>query len=190
MRSLIITAHPSSKGFVHRIAEAYKKGREDSGHEVEILDLYKQPLQPYLHFEERADMAKPDAMREAMQAKIMAADDLVFIHPMWWVSMPAIMKNFLDVNFAAHFAFRYNSHGHPVGLLKGKTGSVFITCDSPWYIYMLIAMPFESIWRLAIIRFCGLRGKAFKVYYDRVKATPERDKVFLDKVYNVGRKCK
>ncbi len=188
MRSLIITAHPSSKGFSHRIADAYKKGREENGHEVEVLDLYKpENYQDYLRYEERSDMAKPDAKREAMQAKIAAADDLVFIHPMWWVSMPAVMKNFLDVNFAAHFAFKY-VNGRPVGLLKGKTGSVFITCDSPWYIYMLIAMPFESIWRLAIIRFCGLKGKAFKVFYSRLFTTPKRDQAFLDMVYKIAKK--
>lgn len=188
MRSLIITAHPSSKGFSHRIADAYKKGREEMGHEVEILDLYKTELkQGFLMYEERSDMMKPDPVREAMQAKITAADDLVFIHPLWWVSMPAIMKNFFDVNFAAHFAFKY-VNGRPVGLLQGKTGSVFITCDSPKWLYMFIAMPFETVWRLAIIRFCGMKGKAFKVFYSRVLTDPQKDQSFLDMVYKIAKK--
>ncbi len=187
MKSLIITAHPSSTGFTHKIAEAYKKGREDAGHEVEILDLYKpENRQDFLTYEEKSDMAKPDPLREAMQAKITSADDIVFVHPLWWVSMPAIMKNFLDVNFAAHFAFKYVNK-RPVGMLQGKTGSVFITCDSPKWLYMFIAMPFETIWRLAIIRFCGLKGKAFKVLYGKVFSTPERDQKFLDMVYRIGK---
>ena len=42
---LIITAHPSSKGFTHKIAESFKTGAEASGKTVEILDLYKTDLQ-------------------------------------------------------------------------------------------------------------------------------------------------
>lgn len=188
MRSLIITAHPSSKGFTHRIAAAYKRGKEENGHEVEILDLYKTDLkQGFLTYEEKSDMARPDPVRDAMQAKITAADDIVFVHPMWWVSMPAILKNFLDVNFAAHYAFKY-VNGKPVGLLKGKTGSVFITCDAPKLLYMFIAMPFETIWRLAIIRYCGLKGKAFKVFYKKMFSTPKQDDAFLDMVYKIAKK--
>lgn len=188
MKSLIITAHPSSKGFTHKIAEAYKKGKEELGWEVEILDLYKTDLkQGFLTYEEKTDMANPDPVREAMQAKITSANDIVFVHPLWWVSMPAILKNFLDVNFAAHFAFKY-VNGRPVGLLKGKTGSVFITCDAPKWLYMVIAMPFETIWRLAIIRYCGLKGKAFKVFYKKLFSTTERDQEFLDMVYKIAKK--
>lgn len=187
MKSLIITAHPSSKGFTHLIAEAYKKGREEAGHEAEIFDLYRTELkQGFLTYEEKSDMARPDPVRDAIQAKITAANDIVFVHPLWWVSMPAIMKNFLDVNFAAHFAFKY-VNGRPVGMLHGKTGSVFITCDSPKWLYLFIAMPFETIWRLAIIHFCGLKGKAFKVLYGKMFSSPEREQKFLDMVHRIAK---
>jgi NAD(P)H dehydrogenase (quinone) len=188
MKSLIITAHPSSKGFTHRIAAAYKKGREEKGHTVEILDLYKTDLkQGFFTYEEKADMAKPDATRDAIQAKIAVADDIVFVHPMWWVGQPAILKNFLDMNLTPRFAYRY-INGKPVGLLKGKTGSVFITCDGAWWIYLVIARPYEVIWRLGILRFCGLKRKAFKVLYRRLFATPEKEQKFLDAVYKIGKK--
>jgi putative NADPH-quinone reductase len=178
MKTLIITAHPSSKGFTHQIAEAYKKGCEvkarasvengpkftasiDGGSptdtteqststtsesSVEILDLYKTDIkQDFLRYEERSDMAKPDSAREAMQAKIASADDIVFVHPMWWVSPPAILKNFIDVNFAAHFAFRY-INGKPVGLLKGKTTSVVILAYSYAVSYYLDIRHLAVLW--------------------------------------------
>ena len=44
MKTLIITAHPSSLGFTHKIAEAYKTGAQSIGCEVEILDLYKESV--------------------------------------------------------------------------------------------------------------------------------------------------
>ena len=194
MKTLIVTAHPSSKGFTHQIADAYKKGRETKGQklgqpmEVEILDLYKTDIkQDFLRFEATSDMAKPDAAREAMQAKIAAADNIVFVHPMWWVSPPAILKNFIDVNFAAHFAFRY-INGKPVGLLKGKTTAVFITCDGPRWLYWLIAMPFRTIWIYGILQYCGLKVKTFKLFDRKMFRTEEEKTSFLVKVQKIAEK--
>lgn len=82
---LIITAHPSSLGFTHKIADAYKMGSEEVGNTVEILDLYKTDLkQDFLKFENPRDMANPDSVREIMHKKITEANELVFVHPMWW----------------------------------------------------------------------------------------------------------
>lgn len=196
MNTLIVTAHPSSKGFTHEIAEAYKKGREAKAlaqgiageSSVEILDLYKTDIkQDFLRYEERIDMANPDPARDAMQAKITAADNIVFIHPMWWVNPPAIMKNFIDVNFAARFAFRY-INGSPVGLLKGKTAAVFITCDGPRWLYWLIAMPFRTIWIHGVIQLCGIKVKAFKLFDRKMFRTEDEKKAFLKKVEKIARK--
>lgn len=191
MRTLIVTAHPSSKGFTHQIAEAYKKGKESKGDAVEILDLYKTGLkQDFLRFEDiRADLAKPDPVREAIQAKITAADNIVFVHPLWWVNPPAIMKNFIDVNFSAHYAFKY-VNGKPVGLLKGKTASVFITCDGSLWMYLLMAMPFMTIWKYPILMLCGLKVQAFKVFDKKLFRTEAEKDKFLKKVERIAIRSK
>ena len=107
MHSLIITAHPSSQGFTHAIAQKYKETKEKNGHSVEVLNLYTTELKiGYLNFEEKSDMKKPDAIRDAIQAKITAADELVFVFPVWHVNMPAILKNFFDTIFTG--ALRIN----------------------------------------------------------------------------------
>ncbi len=57
MKTLIITAHPSSKGFTHAIAQALKEERESKGAHVEIIDLYRTDLkQDFLRFEEAREM--------------------------------------------------------------------------------------------------------------------------------------
>lgn len=189
MHTLIVTAHPSSKGFTHQIAEAYKKGKEAKGDTVEILDLYKTELQQgYLSFENiREDLSKPDPIREAMQSKIVKADNIVFIHPLWWLGTPAIMKNYIDVNFSAHFAFKY-VNGKPVGLLQGKTAAVFITCDGSLWLYRLLALPFKTIWKYPILMLCGLKVKAFEVFDRKLFRTEgEKDK-FLHKVELIAKR--
>jgi NAD(P)H dehydrogenase (quinone) len=178
-KTLIITAHPSSKGLTHQIAEAYKKGKESKGNSVEIMDLYKTDLkQDFLKYEEKKDMGNPDHIRDIMHQKISSADNLVFIHPMWWIGMPAIMKNWIDQNISAHFAFRYEN-GRPVGLMKGKTASVFITCDGSFFLYSLIGLPFITIWKFGILGLCGFKVQNIKVLYEKFKKTESDQQRFL-----------
>lgn len=185
---LIITAHPSSKGFTHQIANSFKESAEAAGKTVEILDLYKTDLQMmFLKFEEPKDMALPNPVREKLQAKITAANELVFVHPLWWMGTPAIMKNFLDNVIASHYAFYYKN-GWPVGMLKGKRGHVFITCDGRMWLFWLLGMPFRINWTMGVLRFCGIQPTTFKVFSEKYKRTEAEKASFLDKVKKIGGK--
>ena len=132
MKKLIIIAQPSSKWFTHRILKTYRNTSEGYWDKVQVIDLYKKRnYQPYLEFEDMKVLWE-DPNREKMQKKIKWADELVFIFPVWWGNMPAIMKNFIDTNFAAWFAYKFQK-GTPIPkkLLKWKTAKVYATCD--WY---------------------------------------------------------
>ncbi len=184
---LIVTAHPSSRGFTHKIADAYKVASESVGHTVELLNLYTTDIkQDFLRFEDPHDMGKPDPVRDVMKQKITNSDELVFVHPMWWVSPPAILKNWLDNNFAGGFAFKYID-GKPIGLLKGKTARVFITCDGSMWLYWLIAKPFWTIWNFGVLGFCGLKVKSIKVLDKKFKRTDAEKENFLAKVGAMAR---
>jgi putative NADPH-quinone reductase len=121
MHKLIITAHPSTQGFTHTLANNLRELSIAQGDTVEILDLYKTELkQDFLHFEDirtYRDEAQNNPTTQALQKKIQEADELVFIFPIWWGDMPAIMKNFFDSNFLTGFAFKYEN-GRSVGLLR------------------------------------------------------------------------
>jgi len=61
--------------------------------------LYKKEnYQPYLEFQNMKVLNK-DPNREKFQKEIKKADEIVFIFPIWWGNMPAILKNFIDTNF-------------------------------------------------------------------------------------------
>ena len=163
MNTLIITAHPSSKGFTHAIANALKEERESKGVRVEILDLYKTELaQDFLRFEEPREMKEPDLVRHQIQAKMAWANEYIFVHPLWWLSMPAIMKNFLDHNISSPFAFHYeNGRKHPG--LRGKRARLYITCDGSFFLYVILGLPFIVNWVIGIFTFCGIQTDYFKV---------------------------
>lgn len=148
MYSLIITAHPSTQGFTHAIAQKYRETKEKNGHTVEILDLYKTDLKlEYLDYEEKAEMKQLTPTQLTLQAKITQADELVFVFPIWWVNVPAILKNFFDMVLTSGFAYRYtkNTIIFPKKLLKGKTAKIFCTCDAIGLLYWFIGNPLRVI---------------------------------------------
>jgi putative NADPH-quinone reductase len=184
MKSLIITAHPSSKGHTHAIASSYGESLTRRGWEYEIIDLYApENVLPQYAFEDLRSV--PDnENRRRFQGKIMEANELVFIHPIWWSNMPGVMKNFLDHTLSAGFAFKY-VNAKPVGLLTGKTARVFVTCGGPAWIYTLTFNSLKRIWGTFTLGFCGVKMVSYMTLDKMAPLNEERVAKFLEKVKNI-----
>ena len=128
MKHLVVVAHPCKESFTVALARAYVAELEVLGHSTKTYDLYRMGFNPVLAAHElepvRGDNPVSDDVARA-QEDIRAADVLTVIYPLWWLSMPAMMKGYVDRVFARGFA--YESHeGIVRGLLSGKK-SVLIT---------------------------------------------------------------
>lgn len=162
---LIIVANPKTTSLSFAIANKYKTLAEQAGHQVDMLDLYRcEHLQPFFTFEKYSKVANTPSM-SFYQEKIQKADELVFVFPFWWGSMPAILKNFIDWNFSVNFAFRYTD-SKPIGLLTGKQAKVFTTTGGP-FIHYWITGAYGRLRKMLvnqIIGFCGMDLKEFNAF--------------------------
>ena len=159
MNVLIIYAHPNPSSFNAAILEHVQKGLQETNHFVTLLDLYKEQFNPVLIFNE--DMRRRDLVYEEETEKyrrlIKEADFFIFIYPIWWWGMPAILKGFIDRVFVTGFAYKYEG-ALPKGLLIGKKAWVINTLDSPlWYVALLYRSADWVIMKKGILRFCGIR---------------------------------
>ena len=105
MKTLIIYTHPSPTGFNAAILKEVQSNLSKK-HEVKTLDLYAENFDPILRFDQehrRRDLHKDPEMAKYRDL-ITWADHLIFIFPIWWSGMPAILKGFIDRVFAADFA--------------------------------------------------------------------------------------
>lgn len=110
--ALIVHAHPEQTSFNASQARIARQALEEQGHTVEVLDLYERGWSPVL---DRAEFPAADgpfkpsqAQFEAFEAGTLAADVrrdldvllradlLVLSFPLWWFSVPAILKGWLD----------------------------------------------------------------------------------------------
>ena len=158
---LVVVAHPKKDGFSFAMANRYKEVNDKQN--VEILDLYRDDnQQPFFTYDTSSNDIEITNSMKYYQDKISKADEIVFIFPYWWGSMPAILKNFLDWNLSKGFAFEYKN-SRPVGLLNGKKVKVFTTTGAPYFIYMLTGANrrLKNMFKEQIVEFCGMKLEAF-----------------------------
>jgi len=95
------------------------------GQEARIRNLYEIGFNPVLSsddFSALADNKIPEDIR-IEQEYVKWADHIIFVYPVWWGAMPAILKGYIDRVFAEGFAYEYVANGSN-GLLKPRKGSI------------------------------------------------------------------
>ncbi|MCA2408886.1 NAD(P)H-dependent oxidoreductase [Rhizobium leguminosarum bv. viciae 248] len=122
MHALIVVAHPDPRSLTHGVAAHLAEGitLSDAGHTVEIADLAAEGFDPRftaadiaLHLREGvlpADVA-------AEQARINRADALVLVYPVYWWSMPGLLKGWIDRVFTNGWAYDDRADAGVVKLL-------------------------------------------------------------------------
>ena len=177
---LIITAHPSSRNLTKGMADIYKNEKEAQGHDVTLVDLYKDKQLEYHHFEDAHNPPPLTEAQEYYQGLIKDASEIVFIYPFWWGTMPAILKNWLDATLYTGFAFTYEDNGRPVGLLQGRRVRVLSTCGAPKFLYVLngINRANVNMWKKSIIRFCGMDYDGFHLFGGVDTSGKNTEKIF------------
>lgn len=121
MKNLVVYAHPNSGSLNHFFKQTVLESLQKSGEEIEVRDLNQINFNPVLSLDDmngqRMGKVADDVKTE--QDFITWADRIIFIYPIWWTGMPAIMKGYIDRVFSYGFAYRYDQ-GIQKGLLTGK----------------------------------------------------------------------
>jgi NAD(P)H dehydrogenase (quinone) len=109
MRVLVLYAHPVETSFVAALHGAAVESLRKAGHEVDDCDLYAEGFDPVLSRQERLDYHDLDINRRAVDAyveRVLRAEGLVLVHPVWNFGYPAILKGFFDRVFVPGVSFR------------------------------------------------------------------------------------
>ena len=152
MNILLVTAHPeprSLNGSLQAFTEAHLRR---AGHRVDVSDLYAMHWKATLDgddFPARDPSARLDLIADSARAfasgtqpedvtreqeKLLRADAVILQFPLWWYSMPAILKGWVDRVYARGFAYGIGEHSdrrwgerYGEGTLAGKRAMVVVT---------------------------------------------------------------
>lgn len=118
MKALIVYAHPRKESFSYALLERVVNALEKKKIEVEVRDLYQMQFHPILDGPDMIHTNQGDFIREnddypedvqVEQALIEESDVLIYLFPIWWNGMPAIMKGYIDRVFQHGFAYSFTS---------------------------------------------------------------------------------
>ena len=150
---LIVHAHPERTSVTHQLFQIAAEALNEQGHDVMQSDLYgmgwkavfddrdfpKRSNQARLSFIEESEHAFARGCQtpgvEEEQRKILAADAVILCFPLWWYSMPAIMKGWIDRVWAYGLAYGYqgagNTYRYGEGGFAGKRALLAVSVGGP-----------------------------------------------------------
>lgn len=148
MRVLIVYAHPEPRSFNSSLLSVALDVFRSAGHEVMVSDLYAQRFaavagpqdvtsrknSDYFSLGEEQAHASTNALFSPEVAgeigKLLRADFLLLQFPMWWFSMPAILKGWVDRVFAFGSVYDFGQTWEN-GVLAGRRAMLSVTTSAP-----------------------------------------------------------
>lgn len=141
--ALIVHAHPEAQSFSTAQMATAAQALRDAGYRVDVLDLYADAWAPVLgreefapvvgHFKPQAEQQRAvgdgtlDAAVKDHLDRLLAADLLVLSFPLWWFSLPAILKGWVDRVFVMGAVFGGDHGILEGGALAGKRAMLLLT---------------------------------------------------------------
>lgn len=172
---LVVLGHPRADSLCQALAEAYAEGARATGLPVKLLRLGELRFDPVLRSARAGDQPlEPDLL--AAQQALHDARHVAWVYPVWWGTMPALLKGFLDRVLVSGFAYRYRQ-GSPLWdrLLAGRSAELLVTMDAPpWYYRWFDRMPGHWQMRRTVLQFCGFDPVRIASYGAVRTASPSR----------------
>jgi NAD(P)H dehydrogenase (quinone) len=108
---LTVFAHPIPDAYPAAVVSAFHAPLIAAGHTVDLLDLHAEDFDPRFTKEDHAhfwgDSIPEDVA--AYHARVEKADRLVFIFPVYWWGMPAMMKGWIERVFTGGWAYMFGA---------------------------------------------------------------------------------
>lgn len=188
MRVLLVYCHPVPESFNAAVRDRAVAALTDSGHAVDLLDLYAEGFDPVLGADERRAYHDPgvnEAPVAGHLARLKACEALIFVYPTWWYGPPAMLKGWLDRVWVPHATFEMPKPGKPIGrvLVNIRVIGAISTLGSPRWWWWLMGMPGRRTLLTGLSVLCAPRCRTFWMGLHRMDSAPDAARArFLDAV--------
>jgi putative NADPH-quinone reductase len=186
MQTLVILTHPYPKSYCHALYERVVLELEALGHTVDRLHLDLEEFDPIMRGHDLAVYAEGkiiDPMVRSYQERISAAQQLVFIFPIWWEVMPALLKGFIDKVFTKGWAYEPSKFGVTGHLQHIQRAVVVTTMNTPkWAYRWLYGNAVERALVRGTLRKCGVKKVKWLALSPTSHASNAKRKVWLEQV--------
>jgi len=173
VKVLIVFSHPRRQSFCGAVLDSFVGGLEEAGHDREIADLHHEGFDPRMPEADEPDWNDPgkrysDAVL-AEQARIARNEAMVLIFPVWWWSLPAMLKGWIDRVWNNGWAYGARKLPHCRALLIGTASGSAASYKRDRYDE---AMQAQLV--VGTMNYCGIADASLKLYFDITDSAESR----------------
>ncbi|MGH2340461.1 NAD(P)H-dependent oxidoreductase [Segnochrobactraceae bacterium EtOH-i3] len=186
MRVFVLYAHPVETSFVSALHTRVVETLRLKGHDVDDCDLYAEGFNPVLSRSERMGYHDLDHNRAPVDRyvqRVLDAEAMVMVHPVWNFGYPAMLKGFFDRVFLPGVSFRMQD-----GKVRPCLHNIRKLCTVTTYggsrVRALLAgdPPRKVTNRVLRVTIKPAAPVSYLAHYDMNRSTPETRAAFLAKV--------
>ena len=179
MKTLLVLAHPRKDSLTARVADIFVDGLAKKGHDVERADLVEEGFDPVLREADEPDWDNPrkeysPEVRREME-RIERNDATVMIFPVYWWSVPAVLKGWIDrvwnngwaygdASFPQHRVWMIGIAGNSSGGFaeRGYDRAMSIQLDT------------------GVLDYCGVRERRLELLHGSIEGQAYVDRILVD----------
>jgi len=184
MKILLVTAHPRPESLTHAVAKVFADAARSKGHEIEAADLMAEGFDPVLREPDEPDWGNPDkrysdAVLHEM-TRIERNEATVMVFPVWWWSMPALLKGWIDRVWKHGWAYGDKTYPHKRAWMLAIAGS-----SAEAYAKRGYDGAMRTTLDVGILDFCGITETRLELLFGAVEGAPYPEEI-LAKARQLG----
>ncbi len=184
-RALVLFAHPCPESFSAALHGRVVEVLERRGWEVDDCDLNAEGFSPVLTEAERRgyhDVASNRGPVAPHVERLLAAQALVLVFPVWNFGFPAILKGYFDRVFLPGVSFRMEEGRVKPNLTHVRKLAAVTTYGGTRMRAFLAGDPPRHVVKRAVWHVTGPEKMRYLALYDMNRATQAKRSAFLDRV--------
>ncbi|MFD0151002.1 NAD(P)H oxidoreductase [Streptomyces sp. NPDC055721] len=164
--TLLVHAHPRSDSLTAQVADLAHARLKDAGGTVDVLDLYAEGFDPVLRpadepdWEDREKRYSPEV--HAHMDRILAADDIVIVFPVWWMAPPAVLKGWIDRVWNYGFAY---GRSRPRLAAKRMLWLALMGNPAQEIEDLGLSTVLDAQLRVGVSEYCGIKDSSVRIVY-------------------------
>lgn len=174
-RVLVVFAHPRRHSLTGQVADRFVSALAGNGYRVEVADLVREGFDPVLTESDEPDWENPDkvyspAVTREME-RIRRNEATVMIFPVYWWSMPGVMKGWVDRVWNSGFAYGVRTYPHRRVWLIGIAGAA-----EGEYVRRHYDQAIRVVLSVGLLEYCGVAERRVELLHgalDGPESAPE-----------------
>lgn len=176
MRIVMMEGSPNPKGSSNLLADCFKQGAEEAGHTVEIVDAARAAIHPCtgcIHCGYEGPCVQKDDM-ESIRRKILEADMMVFVTPLYYYGMSAQLKILID---------RFCAFNSSIQRKHMKSALLAVAWNSDNWTFEALESHYKTL-----VRYLNLTDMGMVLGYGCGTPSMTQHSKFPQQAYNLGKR--